>query len=185
MQKLLLICNKNYFLKNTAHKMVKDFKHFDNFTLKITNPFYLWFFMITKLPSAFFSGVRLVFLDENECSVSVPYWWFSKNPFKSIYFACLAMAAEMSSGVLAMGHTYKLSPPVSMLVSKIEGDFLKKATSKVIFTTEDGDRIREAIRNASASGKRTYINAYVYGRDKNGDMVASFVITWAFKPKIS
>ena len=73
----------------------RDLTMFDKFMYKVQNPFYIMFFLFTKLPSAYFSGVRLRHIDENKCFVTVPYKWFSKNPFKSTYFACLAMAAEM------------------------------------------------------------------------------------------
>lgn len=49
-------------------------------------------FLLAKLPAAYFSGVRVLSLDEEECKVKVPYKWFSQNPFKSTYFACLSMA---------------------------------------------------------------------------------------------
>jgi hypothetical protein len=45
-------------------------------------------------------------------------------------FACLAMAAEMSTGVLAMAHVYKRKPAISMLVVKMEAEYFKKATGK-------------------------------------------------------
>jgi len=82
-------------------------------------------FLFFKLPSAFFSGVRLRDIDVKHSIVSVPYKWFSQNPFRSTYFASLGMAAEMSTGVLALAHIYKRQPAVSMLVLKVEGSFLK------------------------------------------------------------
>ena len=57
-------------------------------------------FYFQKLPAAFFSGVRIKEVGETKCRVSVPYKWFTQNPFRSTYFACLAMAAEMSTGAL-------------------------------------------------------------------------------------
>ena len=93
------------------------------------------------------------------------------------------MAAEMSTGVLCMGHLYKKSPKVSMLVQKIEGSFYKKATGTVTFTTEDGGRIESMIRQAMASGKSTCVNAHTMGKDKAGNTIASFIITWTFKIK--
>ncbi|HMU57084.1 MAG TPA: thioesterase, partial [Chitinophagaceae bacterium] len=76
-------------------------------------------FLLTKLPSAFFSGVRIRDLDDEKCTATVPFKWFSQNPFRSTYFACLSMAAEMSTGALALAHLYKSDPPVSMLVVKV------------------------------------------------------------------
>ena len=69
----------------------------EKFLQLINNPFKFRLFLLAKLPSAFFSGVRVLVADEKKCVVTVPYKWFSKNPFKSTYFACLSMAAEMST----------------------------------------------------------------------------------------
>jgi hypothetical protein len=158
---------------------------FDKFARKLRNPFYMWFFLFTKLPSAFFSGVRLMYITEDKCLVTVPYKWFSKNPFRSTYFACLAMAAEMSTGVLAMAHCYKKNPQVSMLVRRMESNFTKKATGTITFTCDDGIRIENAINNAILSGKSTSVNAYAYGKDRDGESVADFMVTWSFKSKTS
>ncbi len=81
------------------------------------------FFMLIKLPSAFFSGVRVCSITEQEAVVSVPYKWFSQNPFRSTYFACQAMAAEISTGLRALWHIYKRNPVVSMLVTGLQATF--------------------------------------------------------------
>jgi hypothetical protein len=70
-------------------------------------------FLFSRLPSAYFAGVRIREVDEKHCVVTVPYKWFTQNPFRSTYFACLSMAAELSTGSLAMAHLYKLKPAVS------------------------------------------------------------------------
>lgn len=136
-----------------------------------------------KLPAAYFCGIRVRYTDETKCAVTVPFKWLTKNPFRSTYFACLSMAAEMSTGVLAMGHIYKKDPEVSMLVTKIEANFFKKAKGTVTFISEDGRRIASMIREAMSSGKSTSVNAYSTGKNKEGDTVAEFVITWSFKVK--
>src|SRR6266446_1802863 len=95
-------------------------------------------FLFSYLPNAFFSGVRVKEIDENCCKTTVPYKWFTKNPFRSTYFACLSMAAEMSTGALCLTHLYKRQPPLSMLVVKVESEYFKKATGKTNFLCEDG-----------------------------------------------
>ena len=153
------------------------------FLRQINNPFKVRLFLLSKLPSAYFAGVRVLFADEEKCVVTVPYKWFSKNPFKSTYFACMSMAAEMSTGVLAMVHLYQREPAVSMLVTRVLGDFNKKAVSRSSFTCEDGGRIREAIEEAVASGQGKMITARSIGRNPAGEIVAQFEITWSFKVK--
>lgn len=149
----------------------------------IKHPFKFKLYMLSKLPSAFFCGVRVVDADENKCSVKVPYKWLSQNPFKSTYFACLSMAAEMSTGLLCLMHVHKRQPAVSMLVVKIEGNFHKKATGITVFTCEDGLIIKKTIEDAIFSNEAKIVTAKSYGRNAAGEIVADFTVTWSFKVK--
>src|SRR5688500_14012695 len=85
-------------------------------------------FLLKSLPAAWFSGLKIEAVDEQHCTVSVPFKWFTQNPFRSTYFACLSMAAEMSTGALAMANVYGRRPGVSMLIVGLEASFGKKAT---------------------------------------------------------
>jgi len=155
----------------------------DQFLKIVKHPVKFRMFLLSKLPAAFFSGVRVVDADEKKCLVKIPYKWFSTNPFKSTYFACLSMAAEMSTGVLALAHIYKRQPAVSMLVSNVEGSFLKKATGITVFTCEDGLIIKQTIEDAIMSGEGRIITAKSYGRNEANEIVAEFAVTWSFKVK--
>ena len=157
--------------------------NFQLFSKQMTSPLKFRMFLLSKLPSAYFSGVRVKSLDENKCEVTVPFKWFSQNPFRSTYFACLSMAAEMSTGALALGHLYKRKPAVSMLVVKTEGEYFKKATDKTTFVCEDGSQIKKMIEEAVESGDGRTIRAKTIGKNKAGELVAEFFITWSFKAK--
>ncbi|MBP6430897.1 MAG: DUF4442 domain-containing protein [Ferruginibacter sp.] len=149
----------------------------------IKHPIKFRLFLLSKLPSAFFSGVRVIDVNEEMCSVKVPYKWFSQNPFKSTYFACLSMAAEMSTGVLALAHIHNRKPSVSMLVQKIEGNFVKKATGITTFICNDGLAIQNTIEDAVKTGEGKTITATSIGKNQAGEVVAEFLITWSFKGK--
>lgn len=138
-------------------------------------------FLFYKLPSAFFSGVRVREADETHCKVSVPYKWFSQNPFRSTYFACLAMAAEMSTGVLAMTHVYKKDQRGSMLVTALQSEFYKKAKGQTIFTCSQGKEFEEAVGRAYLSGEPVSFLAESIGKNDKGEQVAKFLVTWSFK----
>src|SRR6266496_5136309 len=103
-------------MNSNASAIIKLMKHPVKFRM----------FLLSKLPNAFFSGVRIKDVNEKTCSTIVPYKWFTKNPFRSTYFACLSMGAEMSTGALCMAHLYKRVPAVSMQVVKVEGEYFKK-----------------------------------------------------------
>ena len=140
-------------------------------------------FLFTKLPAAFFSGVRIKELDEKHCVTSVPFKWLTQNPFKSTYFASLSMAAEMSTGVLGLIHIYKRNPAVSMLVVKMESNYFKKAVDKTFFTCEDGDAILKTIEESITTGEGKTITVKSVGKNEAGEVVAEFFVTWSFKGK--
>src|SRR5262245_24177315 len=137
----------------------------NEFFRMVRHPIKFRMFLLTNLPSAYFSGVRLQYVEESTCTISVPYKWFSKNPFRSTYFACLAMAAEMSTGVLSMAHVYNRKPAVSMLVTGLEAKYFKKATGKTLFTCEDGFRIKEIIEKAIMTGEAQSFMAKTIGKN--------------------
>ena len=156
---------------------------FNIFKQLITSPIKFRYFLFQKLPAAFFSGLRIHYFDAEKCVVRIKYSWFTMNPFKSVYFAVEAMAAEMCSGMLAFGQVYQRTPKVSMLVVKMEAAFVKKATGVILFTCEDGQMIQNAINDAIASGEGKTIVCKSIGTNSANEVVAEFNFTWSFKAK--
>ncbi len=157
--------------------------HVQDFIRLMKHPLQFRMFLFYKLPSAYFAGVRIKDIDGKSCSVTIPYKWFSQNPFKSTYFACLGMAAELSTGALAMAHVHKSKPAVSMLVTALEGSFVKKAIDLTTFICEEGEMIKQTIADAVNSGESKTIRAKSVGKNKAGEIVAEFYITWSFKAR--
>ncbi|MCR5888641.1 DUF4442 domain-containing protein [Hymenobacter sp. J193] len=153
------------------------------FRQTILNPAKLRVFMLKSLPMAYLAGLRVVALTAEEAAVTVPFKYLTKNPFRSIYFACLSMAAEMASGVLAMQHIQAAAGSVSMLVVGLQAEFTKKAVGLVTFDCADGGLIAEAIRESRATGEGCPVVCTSTGRDEAGDVVATFRITWSFRAK--
>jgi hypothetical protein len=153
------------------------------FIKQMKHPVKFRMFLFSKLPAAYLAGVRVRDIDGRRCVVTVPYKWLSQNPFRSTYFACLSMAAEMSTGSLAMAHLYKMQPAVSMLVVKVESEYFKKATGRTTFTCEDGALFEQAINDTISTGEARTVKAKSIGRNKEGEIVAEFFITWSFKVK--
>lgn len=157
---------------------------FEKFKQRISSKFFFKQFMLAKLPAAFFAGLNIEALTEDYAIVSVRYKWFNTNPFHSIYFAVLSMAAEMSTGVLAMGYTYKHNPSMSMLVIEQRSVFHKKATGKILFECADGNNIKTAVDNASITGNAVSITCYSKGINSKNEIVAECWIKWSFKPRM-
>jgi len=154
------------------------------FIKSLKHPLKFRMFLLSNLPNALFSGVRIKEIDENSCSVTVPYKWLTKNPFRSTYFACLSMAAEMSTGALCLVHLHKRNPPVSMLVVKVESEYFKKAIGRTTFICEDGLPIKQAIDQAIQSGEASTVRARSLAKNSDGVIVAEFFVTWSFKVRL-
>jgi hypothetical protein len=93
------------------------------------------------------------------------------------------MAAELSTGVLAMANVYGRKPAVSMLLIGIKGKFYKKAIGKTFFTCTEGDRIREAVAAAIDTKTGQEVTVFSTGKNESGDVVSEFWVTWSFKSK--
>ena len=140
----------------------------------------LWLFY--KLPAAWFMGVRVKKITAERGEVTLPYGWRSQNPFNSIYFAAQAAAAEFSTGALA---TLALEGrgKISMLVSRVEMDFTKKANSKVTFTCTQGAEVFEVVERAIQTKEPQTITMVSHGVQATGELVSTTRITWSFKAK--
>ncbi len=156
---------------------------FNLFENQITNPVKFKLFTLTKLPMAFFSGLKVTTLEPNTAAVSVRFKWINQNPFKSIYFAVLSMAAELSTGVLAFAQIYKRKPSISMLVVKLEAEFYKKAVGKIVFTCNDGNKVIAAIEETIVTKQGITVACTSIGKDEEENEVAKFIFTWSFKSK--
>jgi hypothetical protein len=157
--------------------------HFNLFKKQITNPFKYRLFMLSKLPMGFVSGLKITELSYQQAVIGVKFKWINQNPFKSIYFAVLSMAAELSTGILAYGQIYKRNPGVSMLVVKLEADFYKKAVGEIHFTCIDGDKIAASVEECIQTNKGTNLECVSIGKNSEGEEVAKFIFTWSFKSK--
>jgi Domain of unknown function (DUF4442) len=140
-------------------------------------------FLFFKLPSAFWSGVRATSIDEQHCVVSVKHRWVNQNPFKSMYFAVQAMAAELTTGAMVMLHIQKSKKNISMLVANNKGNFTKKATGRITFTCKDGHLIEEAVKQTIATGEGQTFWMKSIGTNEKGEQVSEMDFEWSIKLK--
>lgn len=148
---------------------------------RLKNHFLLRGFLLAKLPLALVAGLRVRELDTERCVVTVPYGWRTTNPFHSTYFAALSMAAEMSTGALAMLATELAEAPVALIIVNLEAGFEKKAQSLTTFTCEDGAKTFAAVAETVRSGEPVTARMESVGRSADGTVVARFAFTWSFK----
>lgn len=153
----------------------------ERFRRRMTHPLQMRFFMLFKLPLGLFSGMRLATIDAGRCQTVIRYGWRNTNPFRSMYFAAQSMAAELSTGALAMLAAETAPRSVAMLITGLEATFGKKATGRVTFTCEDGAKMFAAVGETLATGEPAVVRAETVGRMEDGVEVSRFVFTWSFK----
>lgn len=155
----------------------------EKFRQTVRNKFKFKLFMLKELPSAFFSGITVTEITEEKAVVRIPFKFLTKNPFKSMYFASQAMAAELSTGILALSQISGRKPSVSMLVFDMNAHFSKKARTTVHFTCNDGLAIKKAIEETIKTGEGVTVEAKSVGKDTEGDIVSEFTFVWTFMAK--
>ena len=137
-------------------------------------------FTLTKLPSLALWRVKVRELDAGTCAVSMPYGYRTQNPFRSVYFAAQAGAAELSTGTLAFLHLAG-QPPTSMLVTQFDSKYHRKAAGKLRFVCEDGAAIGEAVAGTLADGEPRSVVAYARALLADGAVASEFWVTWSFR----
>ena len=148
---------------------------------RMLSPWAMRAFFLAKLPLALIAGLRISHLGPERCEVRVPFAWRTQNPFRSIYFAALAMAAELSTGAPAMVAAESAPESVAMLIVGLTAEFEKKASDVTTFICEDLDRFDQAILETLESGEGVTAQVATVGYLPDGEVAARFAFTWSFK----
>ena len=141
------------------------------------------FFLLLKMPSAFFTGVRLQSIDDQKSVVKVTHRWINQNPFKSLFWAIQGIASELSTGILVMREITESGQKISMLVTKMNATFTKKATGKILFICKEGDKIKRVVNETIKTGEGQTIKMTSEGFNEEGISVSKFEYEWSIKLK--
>ncbi len=136
-------------------------------------------YLLFKLPSAFFTGVRVKDISTSKVVVAVKHRWINQNPFRSLYYGVQAMAAELSTGVLVMRGIHDSNRNISMLVTKQSAEFTKKGRGMILFTCNQGDIIKAAIDETIRTGMGQTIILESQAVNEKGEQVSFFSFEWS------
>lgn len=146
------------------------------------NPFLFKLGMLRRLPSVAFWGIRICVLNAERCEVTIPFTWRTQNPFGSIYFGALAGAAELSTGALCQ-MMIKGMGDYAMLVVGFKAQFVKKATTTITFSCDDGIALAAVLGTIKNSGDTASFEMTAIGKNAFGDIIGSAHILWSFKKR--
>ena len=140
-------------------------------------------FTFFKLPSVFWTGIRVTKIDLDSCEVSVKQRWINQNPFKSMFWAVQGMAAEFTTGTLIMNAIRDSNRKVSMLVLNNKANFSKKATGRITFSCTQGAELTKLMNELIETGTPKTIWMESIGINEAGDIVSRFNFEWTLKIK--
>ena len=153
------------------------------FLNKINKPIFFKLMLWFKLPLAAFTGVKLIKMNHEVCEVMVKYKWLNKNPFNTMYWAVMGMAAELCSGLLVMMYAYNIKPGISMFVVGCKGRFVKTGLGKITFTCNNGNLIEQTVKECMANKTSKIIDCETKAFNEKGELVSEFVFSWSIKGK--
>ena len=136
-----------------------------------------------QLPAADYCGVAVTDINATSCTVSMTHQHANQNPFGSIYFAALAMAAELSTGAMVIRAVNTAPEAISMLVLNQNANFSKKARATITFTCDQGSLIAAAIDETIQTREGVTLWLQGTGVDEDGDVVTAMNFEWTIKVK--
>lgn len=140
-------------------------------------------FLLFKIPLGWASGMKVIELEQEHATTTVAHRWLNQNPFRSMYFAVMTMAAELSTGAIALMAIEGIKPGIASIIVGMEGEFVKRATSRVKFTCSEGNHVFEAVERCIQSGESETVKLRTEGKTADGTLVAVFHFTWSFKQR--
>ncbi len=147
------------------------------FRKRALGPFF-WLFLLRKLPLAFIAGVKLKKFDAEGTATSLKFKWINQNPFRSMYFAAMQMAAELATGLLLFQFLTK-DTRFSMLLVSVEANYSKKAIGNITFSCPQGERVNSFITSVIANPDGETIVLPVVAVNEAGEEVGDFKFTWS------
>ncbi len=139
--------------------------------------FRLW--MARSLPMGLLSGMYIQSLDEQVCVVVLKERWWIRNPFGSVFWAVMGMAAELSSGALVFAHAR--GKGVKFILVGVEGEFFKKVKGKSYYFCETGSDVLRSIEQIVNPNETSVVILPVTARDEAGQLLAEFKFRWQLK----
>ena len=138
--------------------------------------------MLSKLPAAWLTGVRISSISDTKCEVKVRFKWINQNPYRSMFWAVQGMAAELTTGMLLTKSIQESNTNISMLLIGNKSNFYKKAVGKIKFICDQGDVAKELINSTKKNiTHKAWLKAK--GFDETGDVVSEFDFEWSCKKR--
>ena len=146
---------------------------------QLLSPWKMRMWMMSRLPMGLLSGMVIESLDENGCKVVLKDRFWIRNPFGSVFWAVMGMAAELSTGALV--YAYVSGTNTKYILTGVRGEFLKKVRGKSFYFCGSGQVVQQYLDSLNQPGETLTISLPVTAHDQAGQKVAEFEFYWQLK----
>ncbi len=153
----------------------------------VRNTAYLRYFGLTRIPLLYYVRPSVVEQTDRRVVIRIPLNRRTRNHHGSMYFAALAMGADVAVGLLAVKLIGQQDKKVSFIFKDFNAEFYRRATADVYFSCDQGEQISELVRNAISNTQRieTPLHAIATVPAENDEPVARFRLTLSLKQAAS
>ena len=107
----------------------------------------------------------------------------SHNPFGSVFWAVMGMAAELSTGAIV--YAYASDSNVKFILIGMEAKFLKKVKGKSFYFCDAGLNVSRSFEEVINNSDTSIVLLPVIASDEAGQILAEFTFTWQLRKPIS
>jgi hypothetical protein len=141
-------------------------------------------FGLYRIPMIAFTWPKIVRLENEKSILAIPLTYRTKNHLNVMYFGALNIGAEVVIALPALQEIDALGERIDFLFKDYKATFLKRAEADVHFICDQGEAIRQMIREAAQSPERMngIFKCYATTPSKTGDeKIAEFELTLSVK----
>lgn len=129
-----------------------------------------------KIPLIAYTNPRLLHIDEQSVRVKIKLRRRTKNHLNSMYFGALAVGADIAGGIQVFYFSKKMDQKISFAFKGMNAEFLKRAESDIVFESNQGDIIKEAIERSKKEKVRINQTILVLAKNDQQEIVARFIM---------
>lgn len=143
----------------------------------------LWMMGKFKIPIIAYVRPRLLKITPTETQVKIKLRRRTKNHLNSMYFGALAVGADITAGLHAFYFAEQSNTKISFAFKAVKADFVKRATSDVIFNAQEGNKVKQVFTQALESKERINEWIIVKAINEQNEIVAVFKMEISVKVK--
>lgn len=136
-----------------------------------------------KIPMVGFVRPKLLLVDDTTVKVCIRLRRKTRNHLRSMYFGALAVGADIAGGIHAFYFAELSGSKVSFAFKGMQAEFIQRAESDVIFESNEGELVRNAILKSKSTGERVNESINVSAYNIKNEVVAKFQMIVSVKVK--